>query len=483
MISYNFKKIAAQLKSKSQDFSERSISFSCGTVKIFFIAQLTDKAALNENIVKPLVLHCSSDHRPLSAQMAKDDIIYSADCMISSDTSKIENFILCGMVVLLFSTDKNYVVVNIKKIKQREIPNPQLSYTIRGPQDCFVESLDDNISLVRYRLKDKNLRIKRFKVGVRSKTNIAVLYVEDIANNKVVNELQKRISDIDVDGIGESGELQSLLSNSKPQIFPQFGLVERSDMAFHSLLKGKCIVIVDGSGLALVTPKTFSEFFHSSDDKYDNKFFGLFSRILRYTGLVIAFTASSIFVALTSFHTDVLPVKYAISLAEMRSNAPFTALTAALVLEFITEMIREALLRVPNKIGSAIGIVGAIVIGQAAISAGIFSPLLLIIVSTALIASFTLPDYTLITPFRILKFVLLVFTGTLGFFGFTLFLTFILILLVSQSSFGVPYMAPWAPFNLYDFIRTFVSNITTNPVRPHYLHTKNKTKTKRKNDR
>lgn len=226
-----------------------------------------------------------------------------------------------------------------------------------------------------------------------------------------------------------------------------------------------------------MAPKTFVEFFYSCDDKYDNKYFGLFSRILRYTALIIAFATTSIFVAITSFHTDVLPIKYVISLAEMRSSVIFNALTGALILEFIAELIREALLRVPKQIGTAIGIVGAIVIGQAAIAAGIFSPLLLIIVAVGLLASFTIPDYSIISPFRILKFALIIFTGTMGFFGFTLFLTFILIQLVSINSFGVPYMAPWAPFNLYDFIRTFMSNLTSTPIRPKYMRTKDKTKT------
>jgi spore germination protein KA/spore germination protein len=150
----------------------------------------------------------------------------------------------------------------------------------------------------------------------------------------------------------------------------------------------------------------------------------------------------------------------------------------ALILEFILELLREALLRVPKQIGPAIGIVGAIVIGQAAISAGIFSPVLLIIVCISLLASFAIPDYTLVNPFRILKFVLIIFTGALGFYGFTLFITFILIELVSLNSFGVPYLAPWAPFNLYDFYRTIISNSTINPKRPTYLRTKDRTRSK-----
>lgn len=449
-----------------------------GRIELFYIAQLTDRASLTENVVKPLILHCSSAPKSINAQMTVDGIIYADDCRIESDAGKIEEFILSGMVVILFSNDKQYIVVNLKKVEHRSVPTPQLSYTIRGPQDCFTENLDANLSLIRYRIKDKNMQIKHFEVGRRAKAQVAVIYIEDIANDTVVQEVQKRIERIDVDGIGESGELQGFLLNNKLQLFPQIGLIERSDMAFHSLLEGKVLVLVDGSGIALLAPKTFSEFFYSCDDRFDNKFFGLFTRILRYTAIIIALIGSSLFVALTSFHTDVLPVKYAISLSEMRSNVPFTALIGALSLEFIMELLREALLRVPKQIGSAIGIVGAIVIGQAAISAGIFSPLLLIIVATSLLASFAIPDYTLVNPFRILKLMLLLFTGVMGFFGFTIFLTFILAELVSLNSFGVPYMAPWAPFNFRDFLRTLIDGSTMDSRRPNYLRTKDKTRMK-----
>lgn len=449
-----------------------------GRIELFYIAQLTDRASLTENVVKPLILHCSSAPKSINAQMTVDGIIYADDCRIESDAGKIEEFILSGMVVILFSNDKQYIVVNLKKVEHRSVPTPQLSYTIRGPQDCFTENLDANLSLIRYRIKDKNMQIKHFEVGRRTKAQVAVIYIEDIANDTVVQEVQKRIERIDVDGIGESGELQGFLLNNKLQLFPQIGLIERSDMAFHSLLEGKVLVLVDGSGIALLAPKTFSEFFYSCDDRFDNKFFGLFTRILRYTAIIIALIGSSLFVALTSFHTDVLPVKYAISLSEMRSNVPFTALIGALSLEFIMELLREALLRVPKQIGSAIGIVGAIVIGQAAISAGIFSPLLLIIVATSLLASFAIPDYTLVNPFRILKLMLLLFTGVMGFFGFTIFLTFILAELVSLNSFGVPYMAPWAPFNFRDFLRTLIDGSTMDSRRPNYLRTKDKTRMK-----
>jgi Bacillus/Clostridium GerA spore germination protein. len=449
-------------------------------IKLFYISQLTDKAALMENVVRPLVLHCAAAKMPVNAQLAANGIIYADDCTLESDAGRIEDLVLAGMAVILFSNDNEYIVVNLKKAERRPIAQPELTYTLRGAQDCFTENLDANLSLIRNRIKDKNMRIKNFIVGVRTKSRVAVIYIEDIANDTVVRELQKRIESIDVDGISESGELQNCLLNRKMQLFPHMGLVERSDMASHSLLEGKVLVLIEGSGLALLAPKTFSEFFHSCDDRYDNKLFGLMMRILRYVALSIALTGSSLFVAVTSFHTEVLPTKYAISLAEMRGNVPFNALIGALLLEFIIELIREALLRVPKQIGSAIGIVGAIVIGQAAIAAGIFSPLLLIIVAVSLLASFAIPDYTLVNPFRFLKLILLIFTGAMGFFGFALVLTFILIELVSLNSFGIPYMAPWAPFNFRDFLGTFVSDTTISTKRPNYLRTKDKIRAKKK---
>ncbi len=474
----DFNAIVESLQSNQMNFTERTIPFRFGTIKLFFIMQLIDRASLAENIIKPLMLHSSLLDEPVRAQLIINSIIYADDCKIGSDLAKIEELVLSGMVVMLFSTDKQYAVINIKKVEKRSVPTPQVSYTLRGPQDCFTENLDSNLSLVRYRVKDKNLRIQNFDVGVRSKSRVAVLYLQDVANDTVVGEVQKRIESIDVDGIGESGELQNFLLNKKMKLFPQMGIVERSDMAAHSLYEGKVLVLVEGSGLALLAPKTFSEFFYSCDDRYDNKYFGLFMRILRYLAMIIAVTASSLFIAVTSFHTDILPTNYAILLSEMRVNVPFNALLGALFLEFLSELIREALLRVPKQIGPAIGIVGAIVIGQAAIAAGIVSPLLLILVATSLLASFAIPDNTLINPFRIIKLILILFTGFMGFYGFTIFLTFVLFELVSINSFGVPYMAPFAPFNLYDFKRTLINDTTENPKRPEYLRNKDKIRMK-----
>lgn len=474
----DFEKIVSSLKEKEKDFSRRTISYNGERVEIFYIAEVTDKDALRDNIIKPLVNYCSETHKPLNAQETKDSIIYTDYCIIESGINKIEQHLLNGYILILFSTDKEYIVANLKMTPQRAITTPQLSYTVRGPQDCFNENLDTNLALLKYRIKDKNMRIKKFEVGVRTKTRVVLISIEDITNDIVVQELQKRIERINVDEIVESGELQSFLLNNKLQLFPNMGLVERSDMAARILMKGKALILVEGSPIGIFAPKTFTDFFFSSDDVYDNYFFAAFARLIRYFALFISLTASSLYVAIVSFHTDILPLKYVIALAEMRGKVPFSAFTGALLLEIVMELLREALLRVPKQIGSAIGIVGTIVIGQAAISAGIFSPLLLIVVSLSLLSSFTISDYSLINPIRILKFGLLIMTATLGFYGFILFMVFILCELVSLNSFGVPYMAPWAPFNFYDSVRTVFSNTIFNPYRPVMYRTKDKIRKK-----
>ena len=473
----DFEKTINMLEDKKLNLAKRTIPYEGGRIEIFYIPQITDRVSLTNNVIKPLILHCASSSKKVSSQVALDDIIYADRCRIESDDKKILQFILSGMTIILFSSDENYLAVDLRKVEHRTISSPSLQYTVRGPQDSFTENLDINISLVRYRLKDDKLRIKHFEVGKRSKTRVAVLYIEDIANNTAVEEIQKRIGNIDLDAIGESGELQSLLLNKKTHLFPQMGLADRSDLAFTSLIEGKVIVLVEGSGIALIAPKVFDEFFHSCDDRYDNKIFASFMRVIRHSALLISLLSSSIYVALTSFHTDALPISYVLSLAEMRSQVPINSFTAAFILEFVIELIREAMIRVPKQIGSAVGIVGTIVIGTAAIESRIFSPLLLILVSVSLFSSFAIPDYTLMNPFRVLKLLLLVMTGLFGFYGFSIVITFILVELVSINSFGVPYFSPWAPFNTYDAKRSLMYNITSSPKRPTYLRTKDKMKT------
>lgn len=462
------------LAKNNQDINVRILKNNCSEVRILFLKQLTDRTMLSDYIIKPLVGYCSVSKLPLRAEEIMNQVIFSDHACLESDYEKVQENVLNGFTVILFSHDASYIAVNNKRVEKRAVEGPELTFTLRGPRDSFTENLDTNLSLIRYRIKDPNLTINMCQAGRRTKTRIAVAYIKDIANDSCVHEILKRINEIDIDGFIESGELQAFLLDNKLSLFPQMGIAERSDMACGALLEGKVVVICEGSGIVLIAPKTFGEFLTSCDDFYDNKYMGTFSKIIRAISIIFSFTLTPLYVAIVSFHSDILPGEYIITLASTRSGVPFNAYTEAMIVEFIIEALREALLRVPKQIGPAVGIVGAIIIGQAAIAAGIFSPLILIISSLSLLTSFVAPDYTIVNPIRILKFLMLGVTGIFGLLGFTMGLSFIATNIISTNSFGVPYLAPYSPFNRYDFTRSIFYSKTFASKRPHFLRTKDK---------
>lgn len=473
--------ILKDIEAEGFALSRRSLDCGGNAIEILYIQQLTDRASLMDFVIRPLSLcigQRANTPSGLKARAVAQNVLYIDDYRLESDGEAASALILDGMTLILLPEDDEYIVANLKKVEHRAISDPMLEYTLRGPRDCFVETLDTNLSLIRYRNKDTKLRICQYKVGKRTKTSVAVFYIEDIANDKTVSLVKQRIQAIDVDGVADSGELEVYLQNSNLNLFPQMGVVERSDMAQHLLSEGKVLILLDGSSLAISAPKCFPEYFLSCDDRYDNMYFGLFMRMLRYIAFFIALYATSFYVSISEFHMDALPSRYVISLAEMRARVPFPPIVGALMLEFIVELLREALLRVPKQIGPAVGIVSAIVIGQAAISAGVFSPLLLMLASASLLASFVMPDFSLINPIRVLKFIAILCAGFLGFYGLILFSCVLLIRLVSIESFGIPYFTPFAPFNRYDFIRSFIFNISVSPYRTKYLKNKDNTRTK-----
>ncbi len=467
--------VVNEIKSKKLDVSERTIPYCGGTLKLLYIRQLVDKAALQESVIKPLVQYCAAGKTPLKAQCVMESVIYADSCQLESDYARVEYHVLGGMVVVLFSNDPHYIVANLREIPQRAVSPPEILYSLRAPKDAFVESLDTNLSLIRYRLKDKNMRIEYMDVGERTKDRVAVVYIEDIANSTAVNEIKKRIASINVSGIYESGELAAAILNNQKEMFNQVGILERSDNAVEDLLEGKVLAMVDGSPLVLFAPVVFAEGLAACDDRYENSWFVVFMKILRYIAIYIAFTGTAYYLALESYYPDTLSPTYIVQFAIMRSRAPFNAFIAVLMVEFMVELMREAMLRVPKKIGPTVGIVGGIIIGQAAVSSGFFTPILLIITATSFLASFAIPDFTMMNTFRVLKYLVIVLTGTFGFYGMTLSHVFILAKMVSVNSFGVPFMAPWAPFNRYDFWRTLTFKKNYTPWRKQYLRNKDNT--------
>jgi spore germination protein KA/spore germination protein len=459
---------------KNNSIRSRNISTRAGNITILFVPQLTDRGSLSDFVIRPLMHRIARTIEPITAESLTTSILQMDEMEVKNDPDKIEGEVLNGHAVIALPNSQKYVVLNTKQVQARGVENPQISYALRGPKDSFSENMDVNLSLIRYRIKDNRLKTKPFKVGKRTQTNVLMFYLEDVANDDCVAEVSKRLEEIDIDSILDSGELQQFLTKGHWSLFPQMGVIERSDMACGAIMEGKIVIIMEGSGLALVAPKTFSEYLTSGDDLYDNKFVGAYSKLLRYIAVFVMLVSVPLYVAVVSFNPEVLSPLYTTTLALLRANVPFNALTEALIMILLIEVFRESALRVPREVGLAIGLAGGVIIGQAVVAAGILSTLVLIIATLSLLASYIAPDYTLTNPMRILQVFLVILAGILGLPGLAMGLFVVVAKMISSESFGVPFMAPHAPFGRRDAEKSFYYSKTDFVERPDFLKLKQK---------
>lgn len=359
--------------------------------------------------------------------------------------------ILIGDAVLFIDTTEKCIVIGAKGWPMRSVSEPNTESLIRGPRDGFTETFRVNTALVRRRIRDHKLKLKQMRLGKRSFTDIGIMYIEDIVDPKLVEEVTRRIKTVDIDAIIESGYVEQLIEDNYLSPFPQINVTERPDEVAASLYEGRVAILVDNSPFALIVPTTLNSLFQSPEDYYDRWYVATILRFIRYTASIISLVLPAMYIAVTSFHPGILPAKLVISIAAARQGIPFPALIEAFLLEATFELLREAGLRLPVPIGSAIGIVGGIVIGSAAVEAGIVSPIMVIIVAITAIASFSIPNYSLSVGFRMLRFLLMILSGALGLYGIMLGILLILSHLVRLKSFGIPYMSPYVSFTASDF--------------------------------
>lgn len=464
-----------ELKEEQMDVSIRELVVQGRRIFLAYISQITDRESVSSNIIKPILNYNKKEK--LNIEMIGRSIIYMDDIQYEKDEEKCIQEVINGKTVIVLDHDERCIIANTVKVKERSVEAPSIETTLRAPRDAFNENMDTNLSLIRYRIKDKNLKVAHFLIGRRTKTEVAVVYIEDIANPMYVGQIKSILEEIDVDGFTGSGQIQKFISG-KGQMFPQVGMVERSDTACASILDGKVCIICQGASVGLIAPKTFPEFLDTGEDHYSLTYLTIFLKILRLIALTLTLTLSSIYIVLVGYHPEILPTKYILALATSRVTVPVNAVLEATMMELVSEILREASIRLPKQIGPAIGIVGTIVIGQASVAAGLVSPLMVIIIGLSSMASFALPDYTMVNAMKIPKFILLIFSSIFGIFGFLMGYTMIMINLVSISSYGIPYMAPLAPFNFEDVKDFLLSNIVSNDKRPNFLRVKDK---KRKN--
>lgn len=340
-----------------------------------------------------------------------------------------------GASVALKMPDQGYPKMGISKSDSEKV--------IRGSDESFTESEKANTALVRKRIRNTQLKVQEFQVGVRSFTNVAIVYIEGLADKKLIHQIHERLTAYDIDGVMDSGVLEQLAEESWHSPFPQFQTTRRPDRAAMEALNGKVIVLVDNSPVALLLPTDVNSFLKTTDDYYNRFYMATFARLIRYVAAFFSFTLPGLYLAVTNFHTQILPTPLLLSFWQARMGVPFPAALEVLLMELSFELIREAGVRLPGTMGNTIGIVGGLIIGQAAVEANLVSPIVVIVVAFTALCSFAIPSEEFAFSFRILKFLLIVLSAWLGFFGFLIGLFLVLVHMASLKSFDVPYLSPY----------------------------------------
>jgi spore germination protein KA len=373
-----------------------------------------------------------------------------------TDFTQAIHHLLEGHCLLIPTNSEIYLSSDVSKAKYRSITEPTSEVAIRGPREGFVEDITLNAALIRKRLKNINLVFEQIVLGSESQTIIYLTYLRDVASIQIVDEFRRRITSIKTDSVLESSYIEEWIQDKTISPFPQLITTERPDSVVAKLLEGQVAVLTDGTPVALIGPITFFQFFSSPEDYYQRADFATIIRWLRMFAFLLAIFVPSLYVAVVSYHHELLPTSLLINLSAQREEVPFPAFIEATIMSVTFEILREAGLRMPRIAGQAISIVGALVLGQAAVEAGLISAAMIIVVSLTAISNFISPSYSFGIAQRIIHFAFLALSGILGLYGLLIGVYFLLIHLVSLRSFGVPYLTPVAPLSFTNWKDTIV---------------------------
>lgn len=449
-LSGNLKKDFEYMKEQFQgasDFFYREIEIHPSySAYLFYINGLVDLDRQETHIINPL-LHKGKklQSKPTIEQL--EEMLSSTQITKGSTFQDIVHQLLSGKSILLIDSVKEALIMDEVSWDHRSVEEPLSESLVYGPREGFNENLNTNVSMLRRRLKTTQLKFESMKLGTLSQTEVIITYLENVAESSIVKEVRSRLERIDMDAIEDSGYIVELIEDHPYSVFPQVLQTERPDRVVGNLLEGKIGIMVENSPFVLVVPYTFFGMMNSPEDYYGRYMITTFIRFLRYLFLLIALLFPAIYIAVTTFHHELLPTNLLFSVAASREQVPFPAVIEALLMEITFEALREAGLRLPKPIGSTVSIVGALVIGEAAVGAGIVSAPLVIVVATTGIASFMFPTYSFSSAIRLLRFLMIFFAGILGFYGILLGVFFVLVHLVQLRSFGVPYLSPIVEFN------------------------------------
>lgn len=413
---------------------------------ILYLDTLVKKELLLSYIIEPL----------LKGDSADIEQVYTLELKKSSRVSTIGKRLLDGYCVILKENSAEGFMAEASDSQGRAIIEPNTEQNINGAHDGFIESISTNIQLLRKRVKNPDFKVEYFTIGTITNTKVAMVYIDSLANRILVGEVKKRISCIQIDQLQSTGNLEELIEDNPFSPFPQVMNTERPDRVTSYLLDGKIALIVDGSPMVSIVPITFFSFYQAPDDYNHRWLIGSFFRIIRVFSFIVAISLPAIYIAIVTFHSEVLPIGILYSIRVSLEFVPFLPLVEAIAMQIILELLKEAAIRLPSPIAQTIGIVGGLVIGTAVVEAHLVSNTMIVVIGFTAIASFIAPISEMGTSARVLGFPTMIAASVLGFFGIILTLMFIFMHMSKLQSFGIPYFSPLAPFKKEDLKDTFI---------------------------
>ncbi len=447
------------------DYIYKKIKLKNNTLEIVNIETITSSSDINNFILKRISYLDNLDEDNLK------DFLYNylPTTSISKikDYKDLKNKLLNGYTILIIN-NKDLLGIETRRDLTRGIEKSEYEKTIVGSKDSFIEHFNTNLGLIRRRIKDTNLQIKTYELGKYTKTKVGLVYLKGVSKEELIKKIDTKIKDINIDGIIDSNYLKQYLNNSN-SLFPSLKLTERPDLASLSLLEGKAIIIVDNSPEVIILPTFFIDFFHSSDDYYQKSFNITFIRIIRLLAFLIAIFLPSIYISLTTHNPDSMPIDLLLSFKSQRLLVPFPAFVEAIILIIVFEILRESDVRIPSTMGTAVSILGGLVLGEACVSAGIISPIMIIVIATSAISGMLMQSVEAINSIRWYRFILIILSSIFGYFGIYLGTILILANLCETKALNDWYLYPLTPISLKEQKDGFLklpskSQKTRNPV-------------------
>lgn len=408
---------------------------------LIFIKGLADQNAINRDILDPLMIHIEEGIlvNEYTAEYLCRRYVAAGNAHVEIDIEKGMDTLKIGNSLLFIDGVEEFIVIDTADGEMRQISEPINEMAIKGPRNGFIENLDVNISLIRRSIKDTNLSIEKMTAGSRTQTSIAMMYLTDVADKDIVNDLRTKISAINTDQISGAGMLEQLIERYAYTVFPQMYSTERPDRAVSKILEGRIAVIIQGTPFVIIVPSLFVDFFHTAEDYNERTIITFFVRLLRTIAIFIVITIPAAYLVLIRYNSELIPIKFLLPIVISRRGIALTPVMEILSIEILVEFLREGGLRLPQKIGQTLSVVGGFIIGDAAVRSRLVSPVTLVVTGVAVIATFVIPNYEMSLAIRLLRFPMLFLTQTLGIFGIAVGWYILLVHLYSLESFGVPY--------------------------------------------